>query len=216
MIPNVIIPVLNRYDLLQRLLDSIDFPIGDLLIIDNGGQVQELRFPDFVLNSHILPLPSNLGVSASWNLGIKLFPHHHKWLFASNDAWFGSGALERLCDARRDEIVLSGDFPFWHVFSVGDEALSRFGLFDEALTPAYFEDRDAERRAKHFGVPIRKLSVPIGHDNSSTINSDNRLKQLNAETFMRNQDYYHDKVAREDYGPGGWDLGRRRLNSWDE
>ena len=61
MIPNLIIPVLNRYDLLQRLLDSIDFPIGDLLIIDNGGQVQELRFPDFVLNSHILPLPSNLG-----------------------------------------------------------------------------------------------------------------------------------------------------------
>ena len=215
MIPNLIIPVLNRYDLLQRLLDSIDFPIGDLLIIDNGGDVEGLRFPDFVLNSHILPLPSNLGVSGSWNLGIKLFPHHNKWLFASNDAWFGPGALQRLCDARRDEIVLSEDFPFWHVFSVGDEALSAVGLFDEALHPAYFEDNDMKRRAEHFGVPIRKLSAPIGHDNSSTIKSDNRLHGLNAATFVRNQDYYHDKVAREDFGPGGWDLGRRRLNSWD-
>lgn len=215
MIPNMIVPVLNRYDLLQRLLDSIDFPIGDLLIIDNGGQVQELRFPDYVLNSHILPLPSNLGVAGSWNLGIKLFPHHHKWLFASNDAWFGPNALQTFCDARRDEIVLSGHFPFWHVFSVGDEALRRVGLFDEALTPAYFEDRDAERRAKHFGVPIRKVDVDIGHDNSSTINSDARLSALNNKTFLANHEYYDAKVAREDYGPGGWDLDRRRLNSWD-
>lgn len=215
MIPNLIIPVLNRYDLLQRLLDSIDFPVGDLLIIDNGGQVQELRFPDYVLNSHILPLPSNLGVSGSWNLGFKLFPHHHKWLFASNDAQFGPGALERFCDARRDEIVLSGHFPFWQVFSFGDEALRRVGLFDEALHPAYFEDKDMERRAQHFGVEVRKLDVLITHDNSSTIGSDSRLQELNGRTFVRNGDYYREKVAREDYGPGGWDLDRRRLNSWD-
>jgi GT2 family glycosyltransferase len=101
------------------------------------------------------------------------------------------------------------------VFSVGDEALSAVGLFDEALHPAYFEDNDMKRRAEHFGVPIRKVSAPIGHDNSSTIKSDNRLHGLNAATFVRNQDYYQGKVAREDFGPGGWDLGRRRLNSWD-
>jgi len=37
-IPNLIVPVLNRYDLLRRMLQSIDFPIRDLLIIDNGGK----------------------------------------------------------------------------------------------------------------------------------------------------------------------------------
>ncbi len=42
MIPNLIVPVLNRYDLLQRFLDSLDYPIGHLLIIDNGAsQVEE-------------------------------------------------------------------------------------------------------------------------------------------------------------------------------
>jgi len=216
MIPNIIIPVLNRYDLLQRLLDSIDFPVGDLLIIDNGGQVDRLRFPDYVLNSHIVPLPSNLGVSGSWNLGVKLFPQHNKWLFASNDAWFGPGALEKLCDAGRDEIVLSGDFPFWHVFSVGDEALRRVGLFDESLYPAYFEDNDMKRRCEHFGVPVRKLDVVIGHDNSSTIKSDARLQQLNDATFVNNRDYYEGKVSRGDVSEGRWDLGRRRVNSWDK
>ncbi len=80
MIPVMVVPVLNRYDLLQRMLDSIDFPVADLLLIDNGGDVDRLRFPDFVLNSHILPLPANLGVSGSWNLGVKLFPHAPKWI----------------------------------------------------------------------------------------------------------------------------------------
>jgi hypothetical protein len=37
MIPNLIIPVLNRYDLLERMLQSIDYPIAHLLIIDNGA-----------------------------------------------------------------------------------------------------------------------------------------------------------------------------------
>lgn len=45
MIPNLTVPVLNRYDLLQRMLDSIDFPIRDLLIIDNGGGLDVVQFP---------------------------------------------------------------------------------------------------------------------------------------------------------------------------
>lgn len=215
MIPNLIVPVLNRYDLLQRLLDSIDFPIRDLLIIDNGGGADSLRFPSFVVNSHILPLPSNLGVAGSWNLGIKLFPHDHRWFFASNDAYFMPHALEKLCDARRDEIVLAGVFPFWHVFSIGDEAHRRLGLFDESIYPAFMEDVDAQRRAAHHGVPIRKIDIPVGHDNSSTIHSDPRLLALNAKTHASNRAYYDAKAARGDFSEGRWDLDRRRANSWD-
>jgi hypothetical protein len=36
MLENLIVPVLNRYDLLQRMLDSVDVPVDHLLIIDNG------------------------------------------------------------------------------------------------------------------------------------------------------------------------------------
>ena len=34
MIPALVVPVLNRPDLLNRLLGSIDYGIGDLLVID--------------------------------------------------------------------------------------------------------------------------------------------------------------------------------------
>ena len=41
-IPVLIIPVLNRFDLLEQCIQSIDYPIDNLLIIDNS-------------NSYILP-----------------------------------------------------------------------------------------------------------------------------------------------------------------
>jgi len=211
----MIVPVLNRYDLLQRLLDSIDFPIRDLLIVDNGDGVDQLHFPDYVLNSHILPLPSNLGVAGSWNLGIKLFPHDDMWIFASNDAWFRPGALQRLQNARRDEITLSDVFPHWQVFSVGDVAHTALGLFDEGIYPAFFEDNDMARRAEHHDVPIRMIDMGVEHDNSSTIHSDAKLGLANARTFVRNRDYYFDKIARDDFGEGGWSLSTRRVNRWD-
>jgi GT2 family glycosyltransferase len=219
MLENLIVPVLNRYDLLERMVSSIDYPVAHLLIIDNGASaVMEdisIDVPDCVEHTTYLPMPANLGVAGSWNLGIKSFPYADRWFIASNDVQFHPGALERLSEARRDEITLSGDFPFWQAFCVGYEAVRRLGLFDEAFFPAYFEDKDYERRAEHAGVTITKLHVPMSHDNSSTINSDDMLRQRNASTFSANNSYFEDKVARGDFTAGSWDVYRRRMNGWE-
>jgi len=219
MLPNLIVPVLNRYDLLQRMLSSIDYPVNHLLVIDNGASMVlediEVDVPDCVEFTTYLPMPANLGVAASWNLGIKSFPYDNRWFFASNDVVFKPGALERLCEARTDEITLSKMFPHWHAFSVGYEAVRRLGLFDEAFFPAYFEDNDYNTRANRFGVPIRKLDIPADHDNSSTLKSDPVFQALNGDTFARNQAYYQAKIKHQNFGPGGWDVERRRLNGWE-
>ena len=215
MLPNLIVPVLNRYDLLRRMFQSIDYPIRDLIIIDNGGEFYDVLHSEFVENVRVLNLPSNLGVAASWNLGIKLFPHDDRWFFASNDMVYGPGALESLSAARRDEITLSDMFPFWHTFCIGEEVVKRVGLFDEALYPAYFEDNDYQRRALHQNVHIRSISIPTRHENSSTIRSSNELNEKNTQSFRLNSIYYNDKMARQDYGQGTWSLSRRRANAWD-
>jgi len=175
----------------------------------------EVDVPDCVEFTTYLPMPANLGVAASWNLGIKSFPYDNRWFFASNDVVFKPGALERLCEARTDEITLSKMFPHWHAFSVGYEAVRRLGLFDEAFFPAYFEDNDYNTRANRFGVPIRKLDIPADHDNSSTLKSDPVFQALNGDTFARNQAYYQAKIKHQNFGPGGWDVERRRLNGWE-
>lgn len=216
MLPNLIVPVLNRYDLLQRMLDSVDEQVEHLLIIDNGGMADSLRFPKTALNVHFVQLPSNLGVAASWNLGIKLFPHHERWFFASNDMFYLPGAMATLATARRNEITICDTFPGWQTFAVGDVVVNEIGLFDEALYPAYFEDNDFYRRAVKAGFTVRGLTIPNGHDNSSTINSDPNLMGKNITTFAYNQHYYNRKVEAEDYSEGGWKLHRRREAAWDK
>jgi len=216
MIPNLIVPVLNRYDLLQDMLNSIDEPVGELLIIDNGGEADSLLFPPLASEVHFIQLPSNLGVAGSWNLGIKLLPHHDRWFFASNDMQFMPGAMSVLGTARQDELTLTQDRPYWQCFAVGDTIVEEVGLFDEAYYPAYFEDNDYRRRAEAAGFTVRMLPIKTSHQNSSTIKSDDFYNARNSVTFAYNQHYYADKVARQDMSQGGWKLHRRREASWDK
>ena len=214
MIPNLIVPVLNRYDLLQRLLDSIDYPIGHLFIIDNGdGPSEVIEMPDTVTEVTYSPMPNNLGVSGSWNLGIKALPYDPKWLIVSNDAYFTEGALEEFSKAGNDEIVLSSNFPHWQAFSIGEGVIREVGLWDERIYPAYYEDDDYKRRTEYYGIKTRN-GPEVAHTNSSTINADGKLAARNSETFLSNSQYYRGKVAAEDYSEGGWSITRRRKNSW--
>jgi GT2 family glycosyltransferase len=158
-------------------------------------------------------MPANLGVSGSWNLGIKSFPYAQRWFIVSNDVVFEPGALEKLSQARRDEITLTGDAPHWQAFALGDEAVSDIGLFDESLFPAYFEDNDYSRRADFVGVNIRLLDLKIRHDNSSTIKAG--YMEKNAVTYSRNEKHYQSKMDSNDYSAGGWSLDIRRENGWE-
>ncbi len=212
MIENLIVPVLNRYDLLQKMLDSVDVPVDHLLVIDNGSGA-DLFFSDKFANVTVLAMPANQGVAGSWNLGIKSFPYAHRWFIVSNDVVFEPGALEQLAQARRDEITLTGDAPHWQAFALGDEAVSDIGLFDESLFPAYFEDNDYMRRAEFVGVNIRRLELKLTHANSSTIKAG--YMEKNAKTFASNDRYYQSKIANNDYTSGSWSLDIRRENGWE-
>ncbi len=212
MIENLIVPVLNRYDLLQKMLDSVDVPVDHLLVIDNGTG-SELSFSDNFAKVTVLDMPANQGVAGSWNLGIKSFPYAQRWFIVSNDVIFGSGALEELAKARRDEITLTGEAPHWQAFVLGDEAVSDIGLFDESLFPAYFEDNDYMRRAEFVGVNIRRIDIKVTHANSSTIKAGYMDK--NAKTFATNDRYYQSKIASNDYTSGSWSLDIRRENGWE-
>jgi GT2 family glycosyltransferase len=214
MLENLIVPVLNRYDLLQRMLDSVDVPVDHLLIIDNGLGTDTLEISNKFAKVTHLRMPANLGVAGSWNLGIKSFPYAHRWFIVSNDVVFQPGALEKLAQARRDEISLTADAPHWQAFALGDEAVTDLGLFDECgFYPAYFEDNDYMRRAAFAGVNIRKLDLDLTHDNSSTIKAGYQSK--NDKTFFANQRLYQAKVDSNDYTAGTYSLDIRRENGWE-
>ena len=217
MVPVVIIPVLNRYDLLERCLDSLDFPVDKIIIIDNGGKIEEdcLVMPRHSRHgkTYTLDMPSNLGVATSWNLGIKMTPFASGWILMNSDAWFMPNKLEQFWEqCYPNEIHLTGS-PDWACAWIGSEVVKDVGLFCEAFHPAYFEDNDYERRAVRLGVNIRKSQDIIMHDNSSTLLSDVSLQGKNSKSFMSNLELFNLRNARLDAGQ--WDLERRLDLSWD-
>ena len=111
MIPCIVIPVLNTYDKLQRCVESIDVPVDNLIVINNGSGVVEI--PVRANRQTVLNMPSNLGVGPSWNLGIKCFPWVSGWVILNADAWFEPGALATFAGLfEQDRIVLGGE-PGW-------------------------------------------------------------------------------------------------------
>lgn len=215
MIPVMIVPTLNRGDLLQPMLDSIDYPVQHLLILDNGNQGIEWFVPNMVRNVHLVDLPSNLGVAGAWNLGIKLFPHADRWMFASDDVVFEPGGLEQLFeDSSAGHVVLSSAWPHWETFVVGENVVRRIGLFDEAIYPANFEDDDYLHRCAYYGIDVQYSGFAHSHVQQGTVFSE-EFKGKNQVTYPLNEAYFLDKVARSDFSEGGWKLDRRRTNSWD-
>ena len=220
MVPVIVIPVLNRYDLLERCLASIDHPVETLIVIDNGGQAGLHDQPWLVDRRHvqdyrIWSMPSNLGVATSWNLGIKATPFSSGWLLLNSDAWFKPGQLERFYRDCAPGRVTLGGAPGWCSAHIGRDVVAKIGLFCENFHPAYFEDTDFQRRAMAHGFPILHSEAEIGHDNSSTIGSDPKLADYNSKSFAANVLLYDRRWLNGIPAHEEWDLDRRVELGWE-
>jgi len=214
-IPVLIIPILNRYDLLDQNLETIDYPIGEILIVNNGKENYVPKRTD--LNVRVLNLPSNLGMSGSWNLGIKLYPHSEYWMYSSADTHWVPGSLEQLHNASgKDKLVMTKEG--WSAFSIGEDIIREVGLFDEYYYPIYFEDNDYYERVMRSSVKDGYVSGTIEVDTpngvSSTIHSDEKLLNRNHETFVKNQAYFQQKMSEDFKVNGLWNIDRRRDQEW--
>jgi GT2 family glycosyltransferase len=170
MIPMMVVPTLTRHDLLDRMLRSVDCRIGHLVVIDNSGRGIVGGSGPWERMT-VLPMPSNLGVAASWNLAIRL-AHREPWvLICSDDMWWPVNALHDFeQQSSEDALVVSQTWPHWCAFTIGMRVVQSVGLFDEGYYPAYFEDTDYERRMGRAGV-LRQNGPAVHHDNASTLNT---------------------------------------------
>jgi len=131
--------------LLDRVSDTIDYPIKHKVLIGNGrpGSLDEWgkKHKDWT----ILQQTENLGVAGSWNMAPKLFPDEKCWFICNDDIWFDPGAVQRVCefsDEHCDECDIIGNNCMWASFTWTPKGVRRFGTFDENLWPAYHEDQD--------------------------------------------------------------------------
>lgn len=218
MIPLLSIPVLNRYDLLDENLSLIDYPIKEILIINNGKEPYRPKRKD--LNIRVLNLPSNLGMAGSWNLTIKLYPHEKFWVFSSVDTHWLPGSLKKLYDLSGESKIVTTTESF-SCFSVGENVVRTIGLFDEYFYPYVFEDSDyAERlmiaikNGKKLEFLHKSVDVTVPYGPSQTIHSDPVLLERSTETYEKNKKYWELKKSQNHSIMGQWNIDRRRSQEW--
>lgn len=214
----LIVPVLNRYDLLNRMIESIDYPIERLLIIDNGaesGEGEPVCENANVARMDIIKISNNLGIAPAWNLGVKNYPFEDIYYFTSNDCVFQPGTLEKLKqESARDKVTISQLWPHWQLFSVGDQVFENCGLFDEAIFPMNFEDDEFQWRVTEMGYEVKVADLPMQHDGQMTFKSNAHYARRNSETYRANEDYFNQKKSERRLNAGEWSLKIRRQNNW--
>lgn len=215
MIPVLGFATLTRFDLAQRLIDSIDYPVEHLIIVDNSGtKVFKPTLSKHVRNLWLLQVPYGLGANGAWNLIIKSTPFAPYWVLPNDDCYFEPGALEKIAnEAKSDSFNFVNVLPTWSCPIPGEGAILKAGLWDEAFHPIYFDDNDLERRLKHYDVPLNYIDANVLHDNSSTLKSG--YDQINSKTFITNLNLHQEKIRNNDLSVHGWSLKIRRENRWD-
>lgn len=165
----ICVPVLNRYDLLERLLDSLPAATKTrykVLVIDNGKKSwRPKRLND--VNVHTVFTPTEpMGVAASWNWFIRNTKTER--FIVNDDIVFSPGSIDRMFT--QQSCFVSCGFGF-SCFLLRDECVERVGYFDEAISPgyAYFEDRDYYNRMQASEIKDIVVECGIVHGHSQTL-----------------------------------------------
>jgi FkbM family methyltransferase len=213
-IPVIGVPIVNGFHWLQRLVDSIDYPVKELCVINNNGRGELIEELDnlskishkFIESIKICHLPANIGCSGAWNLIIKTHMMDPYWLMVSHDIAFPPGFLEEMVEKAKDAEygVVKGSEGQWDMFILKDYVIQKCGLFDENFYPAYVEDCDYYIRTQKQNIRIYNMNSPYLHGEknyettgSQTWRTDISLKEKLDNCHNSNHYYMAEKWGSE-------------------
>tara|TARA_B110000196_G_C21050048_1_gene616871 strand:- start:196 stop:957 length:762 start_codon:yes stop_codon:yes gene_type:complete len=204
------IPTINRKDLLEELLISIDqfqdrIPLSKIIIIDNGAQGVGSIIPSGITHlTEVYNEVENLGVSGSWNKMMRLaFTSYNARgiLMLNDDIVIGenfTSVYMSIINSYPDAFLINGPY-YWSATTFMRSCYDTIGTFDETFFPAYFEDNDYAHRIdlykKLSGDPaidyyvIDNALMPDVQRNSQTVQRDGSLNS----NFGKNGNYFREK-----------------------
>lgn len=167
-IPVIGTAVVNSVSWVSRLLNSVDYPVENFVIINNNGRGElDKELNDLASTPHkyidnikVVHMPSNIGCAGAWNLIIKCYMNSPYWVITNDDVAFKPGLLEEMNTLALTDNEFgtihpnAGDFDIgaWDLFIIHERAIQALGLFDENTYPAYCEDADYIMRMTSSGM----------------------------------------------------------------
>lgn len=193
MIPVLACPVISRFELLEAMLATIDYPIGRIVVVDNSLTGWTSAHDELPI-SYLRPI-GPLGYPGGINAVIAQTSDAPWWAWANADLVFGPGDLAHIAS------VMGGVTGPRHVTgshrglrnaygAMNAACVEAVGLFDEwAFYPIYFDDDDFERRCHLARVEWIRYDGGIRHAGSATI-ADPTFAVANGRTFRMNRANY--------------------------
>lgn len=224
-IPVIGVPIVNGVDWLVRLINSIDYPVDELFIINNSGsgeiekdlnEISKNKY-DLINNIRVCNLPSNIGCSSAWNLVIKCYCLSPYWIISNHDVSFTPGLLEEMVnETSKKEVGVVKSGSQWELFLLKESTVRECGLFDENFYPAYLEDCDYYVRLLNKNITIQETKLKCIHGDGDQYSfSGSQTWRTNLELKPK-IDFSHNENAwymTEKWGPKWRDI-HWNMNPW--
>lgn len=226
-IPVIGVPIVNGVKWLQRLISSIDYPVDELVILNNNGRDELTEELDklckidyyYIKRIKVCHLPANIGVSGSWNMIIKCYMNAPYWIITNHDIAFTSGFLKDFVQKTEDPeigMIFGSEKGAWDIFLIKDWVVQNVGLFDENLYPAYVEDCDYLIRSRHANIKTSysEISYFHGEDSYETTGSqtwrvdESLYSKLHNSRILNENWYIYYKWGPEWHINGDWTNGK--------
>lgn len=184
--------------LIERLANSIDYPIRDKVVVSTGDHAAVAQWQKSHPSWRHIINPQGPCLASAWNMAPKIFDGEPSVLILNDDAAFLPGWLQRICQAADHNL----GFPF--LCTDATESFSHFvwnrcgwetlGTFDENFWPIYFEDADMKVRVKLSGSQIGHMfhvsDRPVIHEKRA---AGNRWTELIHGCYLFNREYFYRK-----------------------
>jgi GT2 family glycosyltransferase len=175
---NICIPTLNRYDLLEKLIESVTkstIPVTKIFIIDNGcGLDNNYLHGKYNGLIDIQNFGYNLGVAASWNWFGKYVKEYR--LICNDDIEFHPETIGCIINNSLPDFITYpagvSNMNSFSCFLWNDDIIEKVGYFDETISPnyGYYEDNDYSHRMSKVGIGLNAIQkCTLNHLTSSTI-----------------------------------------------
>lgn len=205
----ILLPVTNSPELVQDKLREL--PLDRLILVNNfdNQEVGLLCNQAEDNGAEVYRYPKNLGLAASWNLGLRRICRDHDdfVIFLSVSAILdGDRSVKTFVDEIRTyEDRYGGQCRYiashkatLHFFAHTRRSVDIGGEFDENFWPIYFEDTDFSRRSILNGVKKEVVWFNLDHlarsrEYSLGVKSDRRLFRLHQMNASRIGEYYTSK-----------------------
>ena len=177
------VPVLNRGDLLTRLVESIDLEAHVLIVLNRIGPVDESvaaavevleQRPPVHLRVTVRRVEGNLGVAGSWNRMMEHFGGDC-WIVNSDIAFTPGVLAEAMARVAAAPEIVQHHLWATACFYVTGDFTRTLGWFDENFYPAYCEDQEMDLRSVQLGMQGRIRTgldgERVAHAGSQTLGS---------------------------------------------